>query len=62
MKIRDSHAIRSSFLLAFLRDGVTGSTSGFELESEGSIPSPVANFSNARWYFDTLHKEISIWR
>ena len=26
-----------------LRDGVTGNTSGFELEDEGSIPSPAAN-------------------
>ena len=25
-----------------LRDGVTGNTSGFELEDEGSIPSPAA--------------------
>ena len=31
----------SSFILA-LRDGVTGNTSGFELEDEGSIPSPAA--------------------
>ena len=27
----------------FLRDGVTGNTSGFELEDEGSTPSPAAN-------------------
>ena len=27
-----------------MRDGVTGNTSGFELEIEGSTPSPVANF------------------
>ena len=33
----------SSFRLAFLRDGVTGNTSGFELEDEGSTPSPAAN-------------------
>jgi hypothetical protein len=26
-----------------LRDGVTGSMSGFELEDEGSTPSPAAN-------------------
>jgi hypothetical protein len=26
-----------------LRDGVTGNTSGFELEDEGSTPSPAAN-------------------
>ena len=26
----------------FLRDGVTGNTSGFELEDEGSTPSPAA--------------------
>jgi hypothetical protein len=28
-----------------LRDGVTGNTSGFELEDEGSTPSPAANLS-----------------
>ena len=28
-----------------LRDGVTGNTSGFELEVEGSIPSPAASFN-----------------
>ncbi len=28
----------------FLRDGVTGNMSGFELEDEGSTPSPAANF------------------
>ena len=27
-----------------MRDGVTGSTSGFELEDEGSTPSPAAIF------------------
>ena len=27
----------------FLRDGVAGNTSGFELEDEGSTPSPAAN-------------------
>ena len=32
----------SSFILAFLRDGVIGNTSGFELEDEGSTPSPAA--------------------
>ena len=32
----------SSFILALLRDGVTGNTSGFELEDEGSTPSPAA--------------------
>lgn len=26
-----------------LRDGATGNTSGFELEDEGSTPSPAAN-------------------
>jgi hypothetical protein len=37
-----------------LRDGVTGNTSGFEPEDEGSIPSPAANLSslNAKRYFD----------
>ncbi len=30
-----------------MRDGVTGNTSGFELEDEGSTPSPAANLSNA---------------
>ena len=29
--------------LVVLRDGVTGNTSGFELEDEGSTPSPAAN-------------------
>jgi hypothetical protein len=29
-----------------LRDGVTGNTSGFELEDEGSIPSPATNLSS----------------
>ena len=39
----------SSFRLAFLRDGVSGNTSGFELEDEGSTPSPAANlFSNSQ--------------
>ena len=28
----------------FLRDGVTGNTSGFEPEDEGSTPSSAANF------------------
>ena len=30
-----------------LQDGVTGNTSGFELEDEGSTPSPAANLLNA---------------
>jgi hypothetical protein len=37
-----------------LRDGVTGNTSGFELEDEGSTPSPAAiSFLKfAKRYFD----------
>ena len=31
----------------FLRDGVTGNTSGFEPEDEGSIPSPAASLSSS---------------
>ena len=31
----------------FLRDGATGNTSGFELEDEGSIPSPAARLFSA---------------
>jgi hypothetical protein len=30
-----------------LRDGVTGNTAGFELEDEGSTPSPAAIFSSS---------------
>src|SRR5437868_11745582 len=42
----------------FLRDGVAGNTSGFELEDEGSTPSPAANLSNAiQRYFDYLHRK-----
>jgi hypothetical protein len=37
-----------------LRDGVTGNTSGFELEDEGSTPSPAANLVQAQRYFDSL--------
>ncbi len=42
-KLKDVHP--SSLILppCSLRDGVTGSTSGFELEDEGSTPSPAAN-------------------
>lgn len=36
-----------------LRDGVTGNTSGFELEDEGSTPSPAAiPFFDSQRYFD----------
>jgi hypothetical protein len=44
----------SAFILAVLRDGVTGNTSGFELEDEGSTPSPAANsfLKFAKRYFD----------
>ena len=31
-----------------MRDGVTGNTPGFELENEGSTPSPAANSSNVQ--------------
>src|SRR5437870_1919049 len=34
--------------LCFMRDGVTGNTSGFELEDEGSTPSPAANLFQAQ--------------
>src|SRR5262245_44914310 len=36
-----------------MRDRVTGNTSGFELEDEGSTPSPAAILSIA-WYFDEV--------
>jgi hypothetical protein len=36
-----------------MRDGVTGNTSGFELEDEGSAPSPAANvLATRKRYFD----------
>ena len=38
----------SSFIFAVLRDGVTGNTSGFELEDEGSTPSPAATFQTRK--------------
>jgi hypothetical protein len=44
------------FGLPLLRDGVTGNISGFELEDEGSTPSPAANLSNATRYFDEVRK------
>jgi hypothetical protein len=38
-----------------MRDGVTGSTSGFELEDEGSIPSPAEKpFQRNSRYFDLM--------
>ena len=40
-KVLGSNPSAPKFLL---RDGVTGSTSGFELEDEGSTPSPAAIF------------------
>ena len=43
----------SAVILSFLRDGVPGNTSGFELEDEGSTPSPAANlFQTRNRYFD----------
>src|SRR6266568_511251 len=49
LKLRFRHHYFLNFLCHFrgalqsLRDGVTGNTSGFELEDEGSTPSPAAN-------------------
>src|SRR6184192_1603247 len=46
-----------------LRDGVTGNTSGFELEDEGSTPSPAANrFTRNRVLRLITSEGISIWR
>src|ERR1700704_92332 len=46
-----------------LRDGVTGNTSGFELEDEGSTPSPAANlFQTQQGTSIHLHQKQSIWR
>jgi hypothetical protein len=40
---------------ASMRDGVTGNTSGFDLEDEGSTPSPAAkHFHGNLRYFDEL--------
>ena len=52
LEAKDIHP--SAFILALLRDGVTGNTSGFELEDEGSTPSPAAiSFPEIRKrYFD----------
>ena len=38
-----------------LRDGVTGNTSDFELEDEGSIPSPAANLFQAQLKGTSIH-------
>ena len=44
-----------------LRDGVTGNTSGFELEDEGSTPSPAAKFlSIATRYFDEESSTVDL--
>ena len=48
----------SQFLL---RNGVTGNTSGFELEGEGSIPSPAAISAQLR-YFDSFTSEVTLFR
>src|SRR5687768_14768450 len=37
-------------IATFFRDGVTGKTSGFELEIEGSTPSPGATFRKYRYF------------
>ena len=48
----------SSFLLAFLRDGVTGNTSGFEPEDEGSTPSPAAKITSRRQARNVYRTEV----
>ena len=53
----------SAFILALLRDGVTGNTSGFELEDEGSTPSPAANlFKRIKVLRFITLEGISDWR
>lgn len=43
-----------------LRDGVTGNTSGFELEDEGSTPSPAANWgAPTRRRFNLRNKAVT---
>ena len=44
-----------------MRDGVAGNTSGFELEDEGSTPSPAANlFQTRNRYFDWFYEEKEV--
>ena len=46
---------RQSAVGNVLRDGVTGNTSGFELEDEGSTPSLAARYFNRNSrYFDLI--------
>ena len=40
-----------------MRDGVTGNTSGFELEDEGSTPSPAANLFKLLHHVDDSSPE-----
>src|SRR5687768_1929944 len=41
---------KGNCIATFFRDGVTGNTSGFELEIEGSTPSPGATFRKYRYF------------